>query len=165
MKLFYDREMKKEIKGSIDFEKVEAGHEKYLSIWVFNDSDSAFLENVGLDIDDETIEIISKPKVIPPKSIGEIRIVWSPPMDYKQPLEAPVNITGYEVFYAKSKIEKMSKSPTSPSNGDVEHKIHCDICDLDWNEEQYSAHLKLHSEKDLMEERRKTKSELEGEEI
>jgi len=86
----------------IDFGTVEAGKSKTIRIFLKNTT-SAVIENLKIEfpqVDVETfnLEIVSKPKEIPPLSSRFVELKWSPPRDFRQALKTKFIIKGEEVY-------------------------------------------------------------------
>ncbi|MFA5879924.1 MAG: hypothetical protein WC860_07090 [Candidatus Margulisiibacteriota bacterium] len=96
----------KEQIDNIDFGIVEAGKEKIIKCFLFNDS-LAYVEELklnlnSLDLDNKDsikeISIIKYPEKLNPNEYGEVEIKWLPSIDLKRALRASVSLTGTEIY-------------------------------------------------------------------
>ncbi|RLJ09964.1 MAG: hypothetical protein DRP15_01720 [Candidatus Aenigmatarchaeota archaeon] len=108
MKIFADKELKEEIK-TIHFGKVEAGKEKTITVWLYNDS-KAILTNLKVKIigklpKTEKVEILDAPVTIQPGEASPLVLRWKPSLNFKQALEVTLKITGEEVYTKTTQVQ------------------------------------------------------------
>jgi len=103
MKLYDDISMKNQI-TSIYLGEVEAGQQKEIRVYLFNDTDGYFKDlkySFPKLPRTETLEIIDAPIYIDPHSAKPLTIRWKPSANFRKALELQLDITGKEVFIAK----------------------------------------------------------------
>lgn len=90
IKLYYDVERKHEIKGDVEFEKVESGKKSKRELFVFNELN--FKINMELTIEGKDIQITKTVKDLIPKQIKKIEFELSPKLTTMKPISAKLKI-------------------------------------------------------------------------
>jgi hypothetical protein len=96
MKIYLDKNLEKEVQD-LEFGTVEAGEPQQFTFYLFNDS---LGELVELEFSTSSLEvkIISAPKEMKPRGIGEIVIEYSPNVILEQKLKAELIYKGKKLF-------------------------------------------------------------------
>jgi len=96
MRIYFNKDLKEEAKA-IDLGIVIAGEKKEYIYYLHNDAEVK-LENIKCAIDNMEVKLISFPKELKSKEIGEIKFEWSPSVTVKKGLKAEINVTGEEIY-------------------------------------------------------------------
>jgi len=81
----------------IDFEIVEAGGSKDLTIYVKNDTD-AHLVLLNFSLNEKNTEVVEAPEAMDPGEVTKLVLRWSPTIKVKKGLKAELNIEGKELW-------------------------------------------------------------------
>jgi len=109
MKIFADKELKKEIK-TINFGKVKVGGNKEVTVWLYNDS-KGILTNLVFEFfgpplpPTERIEIVEAPVTIQPGKAEPLTLKWKPSSKFEKALEVALRVTGELVYVSTEKLE------------------------------------------------------------
>jgi len=110
MKIFADKELKKEIK-SINFGIVKAGETKTITVWIYNDEKNAVLTNLAFEFfgpslpPTEKIEIVKAPLTISPLKAEPLVLKWKPSRTFKEALDIGLRVTGEAIYLASRAVE------------------------------------------------------------
>ena len=113
MKIFADKELKKEIK-TINFGKVKVGESKEVTVWLYNDS-KGILTNLAFEFfgstlpPTEKIEIVEAPVTIQPGKAEPLTLRWKPSSKFEKALEVGLRVTGELVYVSKESFEVEEK--------------------------------------------------------
>lgn len=102
MRLFEDAELKKPLE-KIRFGKVEAGHQKILTIYLLNDS-KAVLSNLVYDfpaLPPTEVLLVEGPITIQQGKSAPLTVTWKPSMTFKKALILDLLIRAEEVYLAE----------------------------------------------------------------
>lgn len=96
MKIYSNKDLSEEIK-TLELGTVKAGEKKEFTFYVYNES---LGELVNLEFSTSAIEvkILSAPREMKPKSVGEIVIEYAPLVTIEQGLKTDINIKGNTLF-------------------------------------------------------------------
>jgi len=113
MKIFADKELKKEIK-TIHFGKVKVGESKEVTVWLYNNS-KGILTNLDFELTgpelppSEKIEIVEAPVTIQPGKAEPLTLRWKPSAKFEKALEVGLRVTGELVYVSTEKLEVEEK--------------------------------------------------------
>jgi hypothetical protein len=97
MKLYIDKNLEQEIQSLLDLGTVEAGENKQFTFYCYNDTLAELIDLI-FEINSKEIKILSAPKILSPKGVGEITIEYSPEITIKSGLKALLNVNGKELY-------------------------------------------------------------------
>jgi len=96
MKLFEDKELKKEVE-ILNLGIVEAGEVASFTYYAYNET-QAEMKTLLFKVDHPEVKVINAPVELAPKAIAELIIEWHPSVTLKQGLKARLNISGVELW-------------------------------------------------------------------